>query len=159
MGNEITVKALDAQRSLKYSWSATLLAREEDGVVLYGKWGRLLCHAQGERVPITNCSIEFYPFRGPYVISVILDRAGKLQEYYGRVISPPTLYTPEKELEFVMLGVDLQVRPNYDYEILDRANEELSEPAQRGLIELVECVERREGPFDREFLRSYLLRT
>jgi protein associated with RNAse G/E len=163
MSKAITVKALDPQHVLKYFWHARPLAQTEDWIVLYGEWGRLLHHAEGETVPITNRSLEFYARRRPYVISVILDRAGKLQEYYGRVILPPLVYEPAKQIEFVMLGVDLPVTPDYDYEILDRAaqnydDETLSTQAQHGLMELVELLERREGPFDPEFVDLYLQR-
>lgn len=156
MSQIITVKALDAQQRVKYSWPAMLLAQEEDLIVLHGDWERLLQHAEGQQAAITNRSIEFYPLHCPYTISAILDQQGRLQEYYGRVTLPPLTHKPGKEISFVMLGLDLQVKPDFDYEILDRAQEETSKQAQQGLIELVELIERREGPFDREYLRPYL---
>lgn len=158
MGKTITVKALDADHKFKYSWPAMLLSHKGNSVVLYGEWGRLLHHASGERVPITNQSIEFCPRNCPYVVSIMLDRKGKIQEYYGRVTLPPLIYQPEKQISFVMLGVDLQVKPNFDYEILDSMSqrEGHSTQLQQGLLQLVELIERREGPFDRKFLRAYL---
>ena len=158
MSEIITVKAFDAEHTFKYSWPTTLLTQEEDLIVLHGDWERLLHHAAGEKVPITNRSIELYPLHRPYAISVLLDRQGKLQEYYGRVSLPPLTYEPGKQIALVMLGLDLQVKPDFDYDILDRTKDELSEQAQKGLIELVELIERREGPFDREYLRPYLQR-
>ena len=154
----ITVKAFDAEHKFKYSWSATLLAQERGWIILYGDWGRLLHHAEGAAVPITNRSLEFYPVDSPYVISVLLDRVGELKEYYGRVILPPLIYQSERQIEFAMLGVDLHVKADFDYEILESPvlKPSNSGAIQRGLIELVELIERREGPFDREFLLPYL---
>ncbi|OGF57617.1 MAG: hypothetical protein A2Z21_10800 [Candidatus Fraserbacteria bacterium RBG_16_55_9] len=156
MPKTIIVKAFDAQRVFKYSWPTRLIAQEGDLLILHGDWGRLLHHTAGEKVHITNQSLEFYSLSRPYAISALLDRQGTLQEYYGQVTLPPLTYESGREISFVMLGLDLQVKPSFDYEILDRTGKELSERAGQGLIELVELIERREGPFDQEYLRPYL---
>jgi protein associated with RNAse G/E len=159
MGEMITVKALDAQGHLKYSWMATLLDRTAEWTILYGQWERLLhYHVEDQMIPIPNRSLEFYSPNRPFVAAAILNRAGELQEYYARVTSPPQLDTPG-QLRFVMLGLALQVKPDYDYEMFDhrpRPQEELSDSQERGLIALVEAIERREEPFARGFLRRYL---
>ena len=188
MPKTIIVKAFDAQRVFKYSWPTRLIAQEGDLLILHGDWGRLLHHTAGEKVHITNQSLEFYSLSRPYAISALLvgrdeqhrhttprrywchnhlsERRelnpqqpawkGTLQEYYGQVTLPPLTYESGREISFVMLGLDLQVKPSFDYEILDRTGKELSERAGQGLIELVELIERREGPFDQEYLRPYL---
>jgi protein associated with RNAse G/E len=166
MNGTITVKAFDFRRELKYSWPARLIAREGDWIILCGDWERPLRYAGGETTPVTNRSLEFYRLNRPYVIAAIFDENWELREYYGRVTLPPELHESEQELTFVMLGLDLQVKPDYDYdydyEILEvergeREGEEEREQAERGLIELVGLVERREGPFDREFLGRHLI--
>jgi len=151
MGEVVTVKAL-AQGELRYSWPASLIARDDDLIVLYGDWGRPLQRPGGDVTRVTNRSLEFYWLSSPYTVAAIFDEDWELREYYGRVIEPPRL--SGGELEFVMLGYDLQIRPEYDYEIVEL--EEVSSEAERGLMGLVELVERREGPFDRDILARYL---
>jgi hypothetical protein len=149
----ITVKAL-AQRKLKYSWPTRLVAREGDLIVLYGDWGRPLRYASGDVTPVTNRSLEFYWLKKPYAIAAIFDKDWELREYYGRVIEPPKL--SGGELELAMLGYDLQINSDYDYEIVELEQGGSEGEAERGLIELIELIERREGPFDREFLGGHL---
>lgn len=163
MSRTISVKALDRDGNVKYAWEATLLAheREENLIVLYGAWGRPLSYgAQGRTVPITNRSLEFYWLRQPYTLSAACDREGNLREYYGRIIHPPELEEETQVLTFILLGVDLRVTPDYDFEVLEHEHrEQLSdaedEAAGRALLALVEMVERREGPFDGAYLERY----
>ncbi len=157
----ITVRALDVEGRLKYCWPAVLLAEEEGLIVLCGDWERPLQYPHGASVPITNRSLEFYWLDQPYVISALFDRAWQLKEYYARVTLPPQYDKSFKRLSFVMLGLDLQIKPDYEYDLLEYPDSEDS-PAQierrDGLMALIELIERREGPFNFEFLGSYLKR-
>lgn len=164
----ITVQAQDAQRKLKFSWPARLLEQGETQLVLYGDWERPLHrhdahHAEGEIVlPVPNRSIEFYDLVKPYSIAALLDRTWQLKEYYARVILPPTHDEAARTLTFVMLGFDVQVQPtdgDLDYEILEHTLPEdpkEQDLAREALFELVELIERREGPFDSQLLARYV---
>lgn len=163
MGTEakIIVRALDAKGELKLSWPTTLLRREGDLLVLYGEWGRPLCSADGTVASVTNRSIEFYGLKKPYGIATILDRAWELREYYARIARPPC-YDPDKALSFEMLGLDVQITPECDYELIAREDEESAlsdedlDSARRGVMDLIEEIERREGPFDSGFLSKFV---
>lgn len=166
MSRPYTVRAQDVAGELRYSWEAALLAREaeEDLVVLAGDWERPLHHAgREEAAPVTNRSLEFYWLGRLYAVFALFDRDWGLREYYGRVIRPPKLDERHGLLTLVLLGPDLQVRPDLDYRVLERADRSRLSPdeertAERALLSLVELVERREGPFDSEFLGRFLER-
>jgi protein associated with RNAse G/E len=164
MGTEaiITVRALDASGKLKFTWPTTLLRHEGDSLVLYGEWDRPLRSADSTVMSVTNRSIEFYDLKKPYVIGAILDRTWELREYYARIVRPPRYDPDRKELSLEMLGLDVQITPEYDYEIIAQEDEQraLSEGdhdrARLGLLDLLEEIERREGPFDSGFLRGFV---
>jgi len=164
----ITVQAQDARRKLKFSWPAHLLERREEQLVLYGDWERPLHrhdapNIEGEIVlSVTNRSIEFYDLMKPYGIAALLNRTWQLEECYARVTLPPKYDEAARTLTFVMLGFDVQVQPtgsDLDYEILEHTlpgDPKEQDLAREALLELVELVERREGPFDPQCLDEYV---
>ena len=176
---EIEVRVRDARRRLRWAWPARLLAREpeDERLVLYGDWERPLRRfklepgrepAEGDGVEtvgiMSNRSLEFYELRKPYAVAALLARDWALQEYYARVTLPPQYDEAEGTLTLVSLGFDVQVRPvhddgDLDYEILE--HEPPEDPDEQGLarealLELIELIERREGPFDPRALAPYV---
>lgn len=163
MSETVTVRMLDDRGQLKYSWDAALLAHEqsENLIVLYGDWERSLDYApRDETVPVTNRTIEFYWLDRPYTVSVAYDQDWTLREYIGRTIRPPEFNEDEMALALVMLGFEIQVKPDYDYDLFEQdeaspSSDDDRKWAQRGLLELFELVERREGPFDPAYVAPY----
>jgi len=80
------------------------------------------------------------------------------------VILPPQYDEAEGTLTLVSLGFDVQVRSvhddgDLDYEILEHELPEDPDEqalAREGLLELIERIERREGPFDPRALAPYV---
>jgi hypothetical protein len=58
--------------------------------------------------------------------------------------------------------LDVQITPEHDYEIIAREDEQRAltegdhDRARQGLLDLLEEIERREGPFDSGFLRRFV---
>lgn len=181
LGLKIEVRVRDARRRLRWAWPARLLAREpeDERLVLYGDWERPLRRfkpepgrepAEGGSVEtvglVSNRSLEFYELRKPYAVAALLARDWALQEYYARVTRPPHYDEAEGTLTLVSLGFDVQVRPlrddgdlDLDYEILEHEPPEDPDEqalAREALLELIELIERREGPFDPRALAPYV---
>ncbi|MBI1729647.1 DUF402 domain-containing protein [Candidatus Acetothermia bacterium] len=155
-----TVEALTPQGELKYRWQGESLEQSKSLVVLRGAWERLLEHADEPATPITNQSLEFYWPDRLYTISALFDERGSLREFYGRVILPLTLDVKSKKITIILVGPDLQITPNGQYEVLDLPYQPTPEQEVRydlgqGWLDLVELVERREGPFDSTFFAPY----
>ena len=151
-------KAHDRAGQLKYRWESKLIANEETLYVFYGDWDRDLEQADGTKVPVTNQSLEFYWTDRDYMISTIYNEVGTLQEYYGRAISDVKLNETDRSVSYVLLGSDLQIAPNYKYDIVspDEVDQpDAAESANDGWLDLFMLFERREGPFDPEFLSRF----
>ena len=162
------VRALDGRGRLRYAWPARLVAHEGEEFVLCGDWERPLLLPDGRTVPVTNRSLEFYHRRKPYTVAALFDRAWTLQEYYARLVRPPRWDPSSEELVLELLGLDVSVGPNYEYGLIEHeglpperapeAEAEDEEELRRGVFALLEELERREGPFDPETLRTWVER-
>ncbi len=135
-------------------------------MVLCGDWERPLAFPDGRVVPITNRSLEFYDREKPYTVAALFDRTWELQEYYARLIRPPQWEFRPRILVLELLGLDVQITPDYDYALLEHETVDDPEAVRRlaqeesrlreGVLALLEEVERREGPFDPEKLRGWV---
>ena len=167
------MQALDAQGRQRFSWPARVVIAEDEQLVLCGDWERLLRLPDGRAVPVTNRSLEFYDRRKPYTVAALFGKGWELEEYYARLIRPPRWDLAQKTLTIEMLGLDVRVTPapEYEYEFLEHEGlePEGSKPKQRlssedeaklreGIFELLEELERREGPFDPDVLREWVER-
>lgn len=171
------VRDVSGRRRRRLSWPARVVASEEDRLVLYGDWERPLTlpDPEGQVVPVTNRSLEFYHRRKPYAIAALLGLTWELQEYYVRLIRPPrwdlSCRDPSpKTLRIERLGLDVRIRPDYEYEFIEHGGSGSSGSAERGIspedearlregvFALLEELERREGPFDPDELREWVER-
>jgi hypothetical protein len=175
---ELRVEARDAQGRLRFSWPARVVphaparapahepeVEKGETLVLCGDWERPLRLPDGRTVPVLNRSLEFYDRRKPYAVAALFDRAWELQEYYARLIRPPHWDLTQGKLLLEMLGLDVRIEPDYEYELLEHAPEarpSLSpadeEALRGGMLALLEELERREGVFDPEGLREWVER-
>ena len=163
------MQALDAQGRRKFSWPARVVAAEDEAerLVLCGDWGRPLTLSDGRTVPVTNRSLEFYHRRKPYAVAALFGEAWELQEYYAHLIRPPRWDLAERTLTIEMLGLDVRITPEYEYEFLEHEASRAPGPPPKllpedetrlreGVFELLEELERREGPFDPHGLREWV---
>ncbi len=161
MTDPIDVHVLNPRERPKYRWPVRELVEEEGLFVVHGAWERPLEFiSQGTEAPVTNQSIEFYWSEVPYTVAAIYDEHWALQELYGRVIRPLRWVEGEARLELVSLGLDLQVAPGLEYEILEHGDYAALDEAdvatsQEGLMGLIEMIERLEGPFDPAWRARY----
>ena len=165
-GVRIRVEARDARGRLKFSWPTRLVAHGRGELALSGDWERPLQLPDGREAPIPNRSLEFYYAGKPYAVAALFDRAWKLQEYYVRMVRPPRWEDPPREtLTLELLGLDIQVKPDYEYELIEHSPDGKSDLGpedegrlRAGVFEVLEQVERREGVFDPQRLREWVER-
>jgi len=156
MAEIFVVEAL-GQDELKYRWKVQHLTTEHNLSVFYGAWGRLLEQADGTEAPVTNQSLEFFWSDQAFTISVLYDENGTLSEFYGRALTTePEINTVSKQITLKLAGSDLQIAPSLKYDIISSVDEKDDGTTDGdGWLDMFLMLERRDGPFDREYLIRY----
>jgi hypothetical protein len=115
-------------------------------------------------------TIELYEAEQWFNVYAVFSPTGDLRGYYCNLATPPT--QEHDELTYIDLDIDLLVRPDGRYEILDRDEyeeraarlgypDDLRTRVEQALRELTDLIERRQPPFDgvearRFFHRAFL---
>jgi hypothetical protein len=102
-------------------------------------------------------TIELYEAERWFNVYAVFSPDGELRGYYCNLATPPA--QERDELTYVDLDLDLLVRPDGRYELLDRDEyeehaarlgypDDLRARVDQGLRELIGLIERRQPPFD-----------
>ena len=156
----VEVRSLRFDGSVKRVWRARLARREEDLIVLEGVFEEEVRHPLLGAIRAGTLSTEFFWTNRWYSVFRFREPDdGRLRNFYGNINTPPSL--SGGILSFVDLDIDVLVRPDFAYTILDEDEfeqhaEQFKYPLEfrrrafRALEELLELVGRREFPFDAE---------
>jgi protein associated with RNAse G/E len=154
----VEVRSLKYDGSLKRSWRARLAHVEGELVVLEGVFEAEIRHALlGTILEGTRSTEFFWTDRWYSVFRFREPGGGPLRNFYGNINTPPRL--EGDTLSFIDLDIDVLVRPDFSYTILDEDEfeqharhfdypEEFSARALKALDELRTLIDRRDFPFD-----------
>ena len=152
----ITINSRKFDQSIHKSWSCELISESSDLLVFLGKFDNEINHSQLGVIRRGTISYEYY-WKGKYFnIFRFHEPEGDLKFYYCNINLPPKF---ENEiLDYVDLDLDILVKSDFSYEILDI--EEFEENAVRfnysveltlkielAINELLEMIQQREFPF------------
>lgn len=149
-------------RSYKYdgvlhrSWDAELLRQEGSLVVLDAEFPEEIVHDLLGTIATGTRSLEYYWLDRWYNVFRFAQPDGTLRNYYCNVNVPATF--DGETLSYVDLDLDILVRPDFSYQVLDVADfernaallgytVEVQMKAREALAELVALIEQRGFPF------------
>lgn len=109
------------------------------------------------KVASGTISIEYYWLDRWYNVFRFCNREGKIQNFYCNVTMPPSF--DGRVLSYVDLDIDVLVKPDFSYRVLDLDDfeenashygysAEVQDKAHAALAELVTLIETRSFPFD-----------
>jgi protein associated with RNAse G/E len=150
-------------RVLKYDgaqhrvWRARVAERKQSLLVLDALFEEEVSHPQLGLIRRGTRSIEYYWLDRWYNVFRFLESTGRVRNFYCNVNMPPRL--DGHTLSYVDLDMDIVVRPDFSYEILDMDEFEVNaerynypadvrDGARSALEELLSLIERRAFPFD-----------
>jgi protein associated with RNAse G/E len=153
---DLIVRVMKFDRREHRRWRASLLRREGPLLVLDARFAEEVRHSQLGLIERGTASIEYYWLDRWYNVFRFLEPDGSLRNFYCNVNLPPEFdgFT----LTYVDLDIDIIVRPDFSYEILDRDEFEQNaerfrypvpviDGAERALLELRSMIESRRFPF------------
>lgn len=137
-------------------WSAHMMCRDEELLILDARFDREVRHQLLGTVACGTVSIEYYWLNRWYNIFRFLKPDGQLRSFYCNVNIPPTF--DGRVLSYVDLDIDILVAPDLSYQIVDEDEfalnaarydypQRIRERAYQSLEELVSLIESRGFPF------------
>ena len=155
----VEVRSLRFDASVKRVWRARLARFDNELIVLEGVFEEEVGHPLLGTIVAGTLSTEFFWTDRWYSVFRFREPEGRLRNFYGNLNTPPRL--EGGILSFVDLDIDVLVRPDFAYTILDEEEFEqhakqfnypleFRQSALRALDELLAVIERRDFPFDQE---------
>jgi protein associated with RNAse G/E len=155
-GQSVVVSACKYDGREHRRWSARVLSRDDELLVLDAEFAEEIRHQLLGVVARGTISIEYYWLNRWYNIFRFLKPDGELRSFYCNVNIPPSF--DGRVLSYVDLDIDILVAPDMSYQIVDEDEFALNAvkynyPAQirdrayQALNELVAIIEAREFPF------------
>jgi len=149
--------------SLKYdgrvqrSWDARLKLREESLIVLEGVFEEEILHPFLGTIARGTLSTEYFWTDRWFSIFRFSEPTGLFRNFYCNINTPARL--EDRKLSFVDLDIDLLVRPDFSFLILDEDEfethaetykypAEFRQNTRRALSELIHMIEKRQFPFE-----------
>src|ERR687888_1755277 len=158
-GESITVRSYKFDGRLHRSWPARLVRSEGPLIVLEGTFAEEVAHNILGNIKAGTHSTEFFWTDRWYAVFLFREPTGEPRNFYCNVNTPARL--SHGALSFVDLDVDVLVRPDFSFQVLDE--EEFERHAERyeypplyrrrvveAVEELVSLIERRQFPFSFE---------
>jgi uncharacterized protein len=152
----VTVRVLKYDRTEHRRWTATIAQKDDSMIVLDAAFEIDVKHDLLGDIPSGTRTIEYYWFDRWYNIFRFLESDGSTRLYYCNLNTPPTI--DDGILSYIDLDIDVLVRPDFSYQVLDReefaANakrygypEQLKTEVNEALATLVSMIEARQFPF------------
>jgi len=154
--NEVIVRVLKHDGSEHRRWSGRIEKQESSLIVLEAEFDVDVSHHLLGEIKRGTRLIEYYWLDNWYNVFRFLHDDGSTRLYYCNVIKPPTF--DGSSLTYVDLDIDVVVRPDYSYEVLDleefKANSEAygysdeeKANAAAALAALIGMIQARQFPF------------
>jgi protein associated with RNAse G/E len=137
-------------------WPARLLEHTDSLLVLDAVFDVEIEHDLLGTIASGTISVEYYWLDRWYNVFRFSDRDGKFQSFYCNVTMPPSF--DGRVLSYVDLDIDVLVKPDFSYRVLDFEDfeenasrygysAEVHDKAHAALAELIRLIETRSFPF------------
>lgn len=117
MSDIVTVNSRKFDGKIHRSWQAELKTRRDSLLVLTGKFEQEIDHPHLGLIRRGTLSEEFFWLDRWYSIFRFSEPEGTFRNVYCNLNMPPTF--ENNVLDYIDLDIDILVRKNFDYEILD----------------------------------------
>lgn len=155
--NRIRVRVLKYDGAEHRTWTARILKHIDSLLILDAVFDEEIQHDLIGTIASGTVSTEYYWLDRWYNVFRFSDRSGMLNSFYCNVNMPPSF--DGNVLQYVDLDIDVLIRPDFSYQILDLEDFEVNartydyspearENAYAALAELVQLIETRSFPFD-----------
>ena len=155
-GARVTVKSCKYDGRVNRSWTARVVRREGTLVVVEGVFETEVRHPLLGHIVEGTLSTEFFWTDRWYSVFRFREPDGRLRNFYCNLNTPPSF--EDGAITFVDLDIDVLVRPDFTFQVLDEDEFELhAEQYQyppefrrrtaEALAEVLELVARRQFPF------------
>jgi uncharacterized protein len=153
---QITVRVLKYDGTEYRRWDATLARQEGQTIVLDAEFESDVHHDLLGEIPRGTRTVEYYWLDRPYNVFRFLEPDNTTKLYYCNVNMPPMF--SRGVLSYVDLDIDILVRPDFSYEIMDLEEftvnaerygypDQVKTQAQKAVDELISMIEGRQFPF------------
>jgi uncharacterized protein len=154
----ITINSRKLDNSIHRSWTCKLVEETEDYWLFAGKFDRQVEHKQLGVIRPGTISYEYYFKHEWFNIFRFHEPEGEFKFYYCNLNLPPKF--EDNVLDYVDLDIDVLVRKDLSFEILDEDefaensvlfgySDELKMKITESLAELILLISRRQFPFDK----------
>ena len=153
---DVTINARKYDRRIQRSWQADLLVRKDSLLVFLGVFDREVIHQDLGVIRRGTISYEYYWLERWYNVFRFHEPEGELRNFYCNINMPPVF--EDSVLDYVDLDIDLLVRKDFTYTILDETDylensrrygypENFKERVDSSVKELRQMIKSREFPF------------
>jgi protein associated with RNAse G/E len=153
----VTINSRKFDGQIHRSWECKLVEETSDHWLFVGEFETELTHSKLGLIRQGTISYEYYLKNKWYNVFRFQEPEGNLKYYYCNLNMPPTFQN--QVLDYVDLDVDVIVKENFSYEILDLDEFEVNsklfnypavilDKVQETLVNLLEMIDRRNFPFD-----------
>jgi len=160
---QITVRVLKYDGIEYRRWHARLMGQENSLLVLDAEFEYDVHHQTLGEIKRGTRTVEYYWLDRCYNVFRFLKAEGETRLFYCNINLPPAF--AGNTLSYVDLDIDILVRPDFSYQVLDleefAANaarygypEKLKRQARAAVDELVSMIASRQFPFDEDSLNS-----
>ena len=154
---ELLVKVLKYDGTEHRNWRARLAAHEGELIILDATFAEEVQHDLLGQISAGTISTEYYWLNRWYNIFRFSEPNGRMLSFYCNVNLPPELSV--QTLTYVDLDIDILVKPNFSYQILDTddfaANivrygytRQVQAGVEKATRELVDLIEAQSFPFN-----------
>jgi protein associated with RNAse G/E len=154
--NRIRVRVLKYDGSEHRTWAARVVKQTESLLTLDAVFDEEIEHDLIGTIACGTVSTEYYWLDRWYNVFRFSDRSGTLNSFYCNVNMPPSF--DGHVLQYVDLDIDVLVRPDFSYQVLDLEDfeenarrysypAEVQDNAHSALAELKRLIEARAFPF------------
>lgn len=152
-----TVNSYNLDGSLRRSWKASLVSRDDSMLVLYGIFEKRVEHPLLGIIPAGTGSFEFYWLERWFNVFCFLTLDASLRNYYCNIAAPPIV--TENALSFVDYEIDVLVTDDkkarlvdlQDYATEDKAGRydlETKAMISKELLDLMQNIKNGNFPFN-----------
>lgn len=153
----IRVRVLKYDGTKHRTWAARVAKQTDSLLILDAVFDEEIEHDLIGTIACGTVSTEYYWLDRWYNVFRFSDRSGTLNSFYCNVNMPPSF--DGHVLQYIDLDIDVLVRPDFSYQVLDledfevnartyNYSPEVQENAYAALAELSRLIETRSFPFD-----------
>lgn len=123
-GRDITIKALRYDRSVKRTWEAGIVSKNNGHLVAIGRFSMDVRHEDLGEIAMGTVSIEHFWLDRWSNVFCFYEPDGRFRNYYCNIALPP--HIGDANVEFVDLDLDVVMWPGRDAVLLDEKDLEIS---------------------------------